>query len=110
MVHVFQKIVCYDLLNFREIRDSLVVANISCCEPDLVFDSYHKMGLDKAWSRKLVITNQFIFSKSGKKVAANKSWITVHCLVSFSCPLNVNAKKVSDEYNLYEGSCTILYQ
>lgn len=45
--------------NFCEVRASLVVANISCCEP-YVYGFYNHTGLDKAWSRTLVFANQFI--------------------------------------------------
>jgi hypothetical protein len=31
----------------------------------------------KAWSRKLLVANQFIMKESQNKAAANKSWFTV---------------------------------
>lgn len=57
-----------------------------CCEQILATTSiYHtavykkKTGVHKAWSRKLVATNQFTSGKSRNKLVANNNWLTVHC-------------------------------
>lgn len=54
--------------------------NISRRKPAIVMYGFdNNMGLDMAYSRKSVIANQFIFSKSPTLyIVTNKSWYTVY--------------------------------
>lgn len=61
--------------NFFDVREGLIIANTSRCEPDVI-NRQVWVWLGCMWT--LVIVNQFFGSKSWNKVVAEKSWLTVY--------------------------------
>lgn len=63
--------------NVHEVCEEILVAYISHANHSLSYSCNNKNGLEKAWLQTLVVTNQFIGSRSWNKVVKNKSCFTV---------------------------------